>query len=959
MTLLRFSLIFFIFSQATLAEPQAEWEKILKDDAPAAGTKDAGKRGWTYGLQIDAFSRIESTGTTDWQDILRKDERAKDITLNDTPEVRELIDKMAEADARTDDKSREKSDLISTFGLVFADIGDFSRAQQLCLRGFKLAELNTGPESDETLRSMGRVGRLFLMMGDYERVQMIAEDALAACAVNKTSGQRVEPLFLALRSVAEAGRGFYKDALVSGSAAVEKARQTDGCSPAVLATALTALAQHERMKGDYATAEQLLREAIKAADRASEEDAQPDVRIIPESTAAKATALQSLGELQLSIGDTAGLEKTAAELQGCLTNKAGVYTPGQAKLALLRAASASRKGDAASARKYGREYLEYVDQTLPAALGMVESQRLGWQKSYLNYAVPVAFCGPDELANHVLTWKGVVLDSMIGDRKNLGLHKTEAAIQWSKELTDCRQKLLQVSMSKTGKGDQTVQELKNRIFFLERKIADETRNFFNESAQGATAAEVKKVLAPEEVLVEFIVYRDISDPVLGDPQLGAVVLVHDKPAVWVPLGSESAVGQMIRNLQKTISSRRDESESLRVSLTAIYEKLWAKVQAAFPAETRTVYVSPDGPLNFVPFACLLDPAGHFVGEGSNIVYVGSGRDLLAKSSPPVNKTVKIFADPDFGKQFASGAPATMAQPSERSIAQSEFDRVSLPALPGTAREAKILGDVATRSGWSPNVAVGDKASEKALSGSSTPGILHLATHGFYLGGNSALAADQSMRGMAVKQAVDPGAGAVNLPELSPMIQSGIALSGALNTLSLWSKGQAPEPANDGILTALDVAGLDLKGTWLVTLSACETGVGDARSGEGVFGLKRAFMMAGAQNLLMTLWPVSDETTPEIMGDFYRQAFASENAPAAFSQTQRAWLNRLKREKGLHAAVREAGPFAMVAMANPRLKTSVAAFSDTETLKQKREEARRRQQAMPEQKDFDRLDKLFE
>jgi hypothetical protein len=127
----------------------------------------------------------------------------------------------------------------------------------------------------------------------------------------------------------------------------------------------------------------------------------------------------------------------------------------------------------------------------------------------------------------------------------------------------------------------------------------------------------------------------------------------------------------------------------------------------------------------------------------------------------------------------------------------------------------------------------------------------------------------------------------------------------------------------------------------------------------VFGLKRAFMMAGAQNLLMTLWPVSDETTPEIMGDFYRDALDSGNAPASFSQTQRAWLARLKQEKGLHAAVREAGPFAMVAMTNPRLKTSVAALSDKETLERKRAEARQRQQAIPEQKDFDRLDKLFE
>jgi CHAT domain-containing protein len=294
------------------------------------------------------------------------------------------------------------------------------------------------------------------------------------------------------------------------------------------------------------------------------------------------------------------------------------------------------------------------------------------------------------------------------------------------------------------------------------------------------------------------------------------------------------------------------------------------------------------------------------------------------------------------------------------LAQTEFDKVALPPLPGTEREAEILSDVAESAGWTPRVAMKHQATEQSLASLRPPGVLHLATHGFFLGGKSASAPGDSMRGMTVKQAVDfSGGEAVNLPELDPMIQSGIALTGAQKTLSLWSEGRAPDPADDGILTALDVAGLDLKGTWLVTLSACETGVGEAKSGEGVFGLKRAFMMAGAQNLLMTLWPVSDETTPEIMGDFYRSALNSGNAAESFGITQREWLSNLKKEKGLHAAVREAGPFAMVVMANARLKSNEVIRSDAETLEQKRAESRKQQQSMPEQKDFDRLDKLFE
>ena len=114
---------------------------------------------------------------------------------------------------------------------------------------------------------------------------------------------------------------------------------------------------------------------------------------------------------------------------------------------------------------------------------------------------------------------------------------------------------------------------------------------------------------------------------------------------------------------------------------------------------------------------------------------------------------------------------------------------------------------------------------------------------------------------------------------NPMHRSGLALAGAQRTLEAWAKGEAPPSDNDGIVTAEEVGGLKLKGTWLVVLSACDTGTGEAKAGEGVLGLRRGFIQAGAQNLLMTLWPISDMTTVQIMRDFYDRALASGNAPA--------------------------------------------------------------------------------
>jgi CHAT domain-containing protein len=150
-----------------------------------------------------------------------------------------------------------------------------------------------------------------------------------------------------------------------------------------------------------------------------------------------------------------------------------------------------------------------------------------------------------------------------------------------------------------------------------------------------------------------------------------------------------------------------------------------------------------------------------------------------------------------------------------------------------------------------------------------------------------------------------------------MHRSGLALAGAQRTLDAWARGEVPPSDNDGIVTAEEVGGLKLQGTWLVTLSACDTGTGEARAGEGVMGLRRGFIQAGAQNLLMTLWAISDDTTVEIMKDFYARALKTGNAPQALADTQREWLVKLRKEKGLAQAVTLAGPFIMSSQGKPQ------------------------------------------
>ena len=188
-----------------------------------------------------------------------------------------------------------------------------------------------------------------------------------------------------------------------------------------------------------------------------------------------------------------------------------------------------------------------------------------------------------------------------------------------------------------------------------------------------------------------------------------------------------------------------------------------------------------------------------------------------------------------------------------------------------------------------------EATKEALLKIHSPYILHLATHGFFAKEDPTATQPDAL--LNDRQSVTKSRFFKN-----PMHRSGLALAGAQATIEAWQRDEVPPVENDGILTAEDVSTLDLQGTWLVTLSACDTGSGEARAGEGVMGLRRGFIQAGAQNLLMTLWPISDEVTVQIMSALYEAAHKSGNAPEGLAEVQREWLLKLRTEKGLAQAV---------------------------------------------------------
>ncbi len=227
-----------------------------------------------------------------------------------------------------------------------------------------------------------------------------------------------------------------------------------------------------------------------------------------------------------------------------------------------------------------------------------------------------------------------------------------------------------------------------------------------------------------------------------------------------------------------------------------------------------------------------------------------------------------MADPDFGLLDKTAAvPASENRRStDRAAGAMKFD-----PLPGTAAEAQALKALLKLK--NEQVLTKGKATEAALKQVKGPRILHMATHGFFLE-DQPLDLDSQADHLAGQDGLHAPKGE------NPLLRSGLALAGANKLRS---------GRDDGVLTALEVAGLDLTGTELAVLSACETGVGEVQNGEGVYGLRRALVLAGVRTQIASLWKVDDAATKDLMIDYYRRLQAGAGRSQALREAQLTML----------------------------------------------------------------------
>lgn len=398
-----------------------------------------------------------------------------------------------------------------------------------------------------------------------------------------------------------------------------------------------------------------------------------------------------------------------------------------------------------------------------------------------------------------------------------------------------------------------------------------------ERADTVTLDAIRTALPPDTVLLEIAVYRPFnptapleSDALYGAPRYAAYAIAREGAVRAVDLGAAAEIDALVNAFRRAV--RNPKRNDVRAAARALDARVMQPLRPFLGSATRLL-ISPDGQLHLIPFEALLDERERYLVERFEIGYLNSGRDLLRMNAPRPHRTAAlIVADPLFGDPESRGTAGEDLRPATalRGITTGEdLANVYFAPLAGTAHEAKAIkalfpdAEVLTRA----------TATEGAVRSAAAPRILHIATHGFLLGDPVGGETD----GEGTTRAIQ-----ADLAIENPLLRSGLALAGA---------NLSGDAADDGILTALEASSLDLWGTKLVTLSACDTGVGEVKNGDGVYGLRRAFFMAGAETLVMSLWPVSDSVTRRMMASYYAGLKEGLGRGAALRRAQLAMLAR--------------------------------------------------------------------
>ncbi len=731
---------------------------------------------------------------------------------------------------------------LNVLGGLYDSFGDYEKAEIALRRGLEINRGLIGKDSTLLAASLGLLAKVFMDKGEYRQAEPYALEALR------------------IREQMRGGDDF------------------------MVSTSLNTLGEIYLHLKEYQKAEPLLLRAV-------------EIRRKHENAHSLVISLNNICRLYYETG-----YDPAAEQLGSTTLELGEDALGQNHPHLAETLNLLGKTVAAQGRfQEAFQYLKRAQaidfESIDDMKGFAsEAQKLKFMQKrqedlqvFLSLILEKLSESPEALRegmNTILRRKGIILDVQRQFQKSFftGNRKT---IETFHRLSEARTELTRLAFA--GPGQESLEAYRKKIDRLREKkeqleiqISSANRSYrLYRKKAAATCRRVADQLMEKGdcALVEFIrvrLYRFEADPDRrwgGDHYFAFILKAGDPYDLnMVDLGSADSIDEMIFQLKSALFHSRSQAEKA-VPLWAgrLYEKAFLPIQKLLADRTH-IYLAPDGSLNLIPFEIFFNPDSGFLIEKYTFNYVSCGRDLLAHEEiSPKRGKVLLIGDPDFDRR--DGAPASAEGKTAKSDVEKDpgfrapllsrdlrFDR-----LPGT--RAEVLSIQALWGKDQTELYLGEHATEDVLRNMAPPRILHLATHGFFLEDLALEPSDSSSsnRGLSVAPQNGAESSAGGIPLEYPLLRSGFVLAGANLTL------KSHDTKNfDGVVTAEKILGLKLMNTDMVVLSACNTGVGEVKTGEGVFGLRRVFSQAGAKSLVMSMWSVPDRETRELMVAFYTQ-----------------------------------------------------------------------------------------
>lgn len=453
--------------------------------------------------------------------------------------------------------------------------------------------------------------------------------------------------------------------------------------------------------------------------------------------------------------------------------------------------------------------------------------------------------------NYQLLTKALLLSSSIKMRERI-MNSTDVDLknqynEWisKKEVLTLALSLTPAQLAENGIDPGQVQQDVER---LEKELSRRSELFGqNLESKRITYDNVRKALKPNEVALEMVRYRHFNHILTDSIVYAAIYITQDmsKPKVILLGDGKKMETRFFKYYRNCITGKLPDQYS--------YSVYWKPIQEVLGAGS-TIFLSPDGVYNQINLESIPTPDGRYIIDNSNIILVSNTKDLYlrqVKSRPTSGEnTAAIFANPTFYT--------------------SATNDIIIPQLPGTEKEGNQVQFMLKQKSYLTNEYFEINASEENIKALNNPKILHFATHGFYRAEDETTEADEMQDNIAKLNS-------------NAMLRTGLLLKGAGD---LMSKTKYNYNIESGILTAAEAANLNLDKTDIVILSACETGLGDVQSGEGVYGLQRSFLVAGAKVLIMSMFKVDDEATQNLMLKFYQKLLNSQRVRESFIEAKK-------------------------------------------------------------------------